>query len=138
MENKNNIYITEYDLERLNDLLDIIERNNSKDNGSIDQLKKELKRAKIISSDKIPADVVTMNSRVLLTDMLTHKELSFQIVFPSDADLDAGKISILAPIGTALLGYKVGDIVSWAVPGGIRKLKIKEMVYQPEFSKDLL
>ncbi len=137
MRNKNNIFITEYDLERLNEMLKAIESDRSKDHGSSEELKQEIERAEIVSSSEILGDVVTINSRVLLKDMDTHEEFSFQVVFPSDADLDKGKISVLAPIGTALLGYKVADTVAWRVPGGMRKLKIKEMLYQPEFEGDL-
>jgi len=137
MRNQNNIFITGCDFERLNELLKTIEKDSSRDQGSIEELKKEIERAEIVSLGKIAGDVVTMNSRVLLKDMDTCEEFSFQIVFPSDADIDAGKISILAPVGTALLGYTVGDIVTWEVPSGMRKLKIKEMLYQPEFEGDL-
>jgi len=133
MVNKNNIYITENDFERLAELLTILEKDNSKDNGSVEQLKKELQRATIISSGKISRDVVTMNSRVLLKDMITFEEFCYQIVFPADADLEAGKISVLAPIGTALFGYKIDDTIEWQVPAGTRKLKIIEMLYQPEW-----
>ena len=137
MRNKNNIFITGYDFERLNELIETIEKDSSREQGSIEELKKEIERAEIVSSDKIPGDVMTMNSRVLLKDIDTHEEFPFQIVFPSDADLDAGKISVLAPVGTALLGYKVGDTIEWKVPSGMRKLKIKEMLYQPESEGDL-
>ena len=60
----------------------------------------------------------------------------FAYVSPEDADPDQDKISILAPIGTALLGYKVGDIIEWKVPAGIVKLKVEEILYQPEAAVD--
>ncbi len=60
------------------------------------------------------------------------KEMTIQLVFPSEADYERGKISIMAPIGTALIGYGVGDTVEWRVPAGIRRLKIQEVLYQPE------
>ena len=137
MQNNNKIYITQYDYERLNELLDIIKKNNSKDQCFIGKLRNEINRAKIVSSTKIPGNIVTMNSRVLLQDLNTHHEFSCKVVFPSDAYLEAGKISVLAPVGTALLGYKVGDVIKWEVPNGVRKLKIKEMLYQPESEGDL-
>lgn len=135
-KNKNNIFITENDRKRLNELIKAIENEKLKNNSYIEQLKKELERAKIVPPNKISGEVVTVNSRILLEDMVTNEEFSYQVVFPSNADLEAGKISILAPVGIALLGYKVGDIITWEVPGGVRKLKIKEMVYQPEAEGD--
>ena len=73
-----------------------------------------------------------MNSRIQLTDMETGDVLVFQIVYPLDADFDDGKISVLSPIGTALLGCRVKDVILWDVPKGTRKLKIDKMLYQPE------
>ena len=73
-----------------------------------------------------------MNSRVRLTDVETNEEQIYTVVFPSEANLEDGKISILAPIGTAILGYRVGDTVEWRVPGGVRTLRIEEILYQPE------
>jgi len=60
----------------------------------------------------------------------------YTLVFPSDADLKNGKLSVLAPIGTALLGYRQGDIFNWKVPGGTMKIKVLEILYQPEASGD--
>jgi regulator of nucleoside diphosphate kinase len=73
-----------------------------------------------------------MNSRVRLKDLETNEEKVYTLVFPSEANLEQQKISILAPIGTAILGYRVGDTVEWRVPGGIRKLRLEEILYQPE------
>jgi regulator of nucleoside diphosphate kinase len=58
----------------------------------------------------------------------------FTLVFPDHADISAGKISVFAPIGTAMLGYRVGDVIEWAVPEGRRRLKVTEVLYQPEAS----
>ena len=73
-----------------------------------------------------------MNSSVRVSDLGTSKSEVITIVFPSDANYDEGKVSILAPLGTALLGYRVGDVVYWHVPRGIRQLRIDEILYQPE------
>jgi len=137
MRNYKNIFITEYDFGKLNEMIDNIRKENTKDNGFVDKLRNEMNRAKIVSPAKINGNIVTMNSRVLLKDLDTHHEFSCQVVYPSDADLETGKISVLAPVGTALLGYKVGDIIKWEVPSGVRNLKIKEMLYQPESEGDL-
>jgi regulator of nucleoside diphosphate kinase len=125
------LYITDDDLRCINQLLDSAAPCHSKDSGHLEMLRAEVRRARVVPSSKIDPDVVTMNSRVLIKDMDTREEFSFEVVFPCDADPDAGKISVLAPVGTAILGYKVGDTVAHEVPGGKRKLAIKKMLYQP-------
>jgi regulator of nucleoside diphosphate kinase len=126
------IYITDYDLTRLKELLHVGISFAERDRELLEALQGELDRAHIVEPTAIPHDVVTMNSRVSLTDVETNEEQIYTVVFPSDANLDQRKISVLAPIGTAILGYRVGDTVEWRVPGGIRKLRIKEILYQPE------
>jgi len=66
----------------------------------------------------------------------TGKDEVYQVVYPEDIDIEENKISILAPIGTAILGYKLGDIIEWQVPAGLRRLKIKKVLYQPEAAGD--
>jgi len=90
----------------------------------LNSLEGELARAEVVSAWEVPADVVTMNSLVTFVDLTTNEEESYMIVYPRDADLLNDKISIFAPVATALLGYRVGDIVEWAVPAGNRSLKI--------------
>ena len=126
------IYITDYDLTRLKELLQAGIGFAERDRPSLETLQGELDRAHIVKPAAVPNDVVTMNSRVRLTDIDTIEEHVYTVVFPSEANLDEGKISILAPIGTAILGYRVGDTVTWPVPGGIKTLRIKEVLYQPE------
>jgi regulator of nucleoside diphosphate kinase len=126
------IYITDYDLTRLKELLHVGISFAERDRQSLEALQGELDRGHIVEPAAIPHDVVTMNSRVRLTDVETNEDQVYTVVFPSDANLDQRKISILAPIGTAILGYRVGDTVEWRVPGGIKKLRIKEILYQPE------
>lgn len=132
------IYITEYDLNRLMELLEVglMFRGGTKESQHLDSLKEELNRAHIVQPTDIPSDVVTMNSRVRLRDMRKEDELVYTLVFPRDADTVKGRISILAPVGTAILGYRVGDIVEWQVPAGKRNFKIEEVLYQPEAAGD--
>ncbi|MDD5566332.1 MAG: nucleoside diphosphate kinase regulator [Candidatus Omnitrophica bacterium] len=111
-------------------------QRNDAGRAGMEELESELNRAIIVDADKIPSDVVTMNSRVCLRDVDTAKDEIYQLVYPEDADIEQNKISILAPIGTAILGYKVGDVIKWKVPAGIRRLKIKEILYQPESLND--
>ena len=126
------IYITHYDLTRLKELLQVGISSARRDRESLESLHNELDRAHIIEPTAVPNDVVTMNSRVRLRDLETNAEKTYILVFPSEANLEQRKISVLAPIGTAILGYRVGDTVEWRVPRGMRNLRIEEILYQPE------
>jgi regulator of nucleoside diphosphate kinase len=99
-------------------------------------LAEELERAEVVSPKDVPADVVTMNSKVVLRDLGTFEEMTYVLVFPRDANIDAGAISVLAPVGTAILGYAKGDVVEWSVPSGVRRIRIDDVLYQPEASGD--
>ena len=95
-------------------------------------LRGELNIAKILPPDEIPPDVVTMNSTVRLRESHSKELETCTLVYPKDADIAEGKLSVLAPIGTAILGYRVGDWVQWQVPSGLIRFKIEELVFQPE------
>lgn len=103
----------------------------------LDNLDNELSRAVIVTSEKIPADTITMNSKVILVDVDTNEEMNVTLVYPTDANIEEDKISILAPIGTAMIGYRAGDTFVWRVPDGIRKLRVVRVIYQPEAAGDL-
>ncbi|MBM3318091.1 MAG: nucleoside diphosphate kinase regulator [Candidatus Eisenbacteria bacterium] len=133
------IFITQFDKDRLSGLIGVAKahRGRSKqDLQSLRDLEGELARAMIVPPQDVPADVVTMNSQVLLRDEDTSEEMTYTLVFPADADIDAGKISVLAPVGTAILGYRVGDVVEWQVPAGRRRLSVRKILYQPEAAGD--
>jgi len=130
------IYVTDFDMKRLRQLLEGTKAWNEKDREYMTDLEDELDRAIVVSSHEIPADVVTMNSELRVKDMDSGKEMNLRLVFPRDADFEQGKISILAPIGTALIGYRTGDTVEWKVPGGVRRLRIEKVLYQPEAAGD--
>jgi len=129
---KHRIFITQEDMQRLTDLLASAERMSNRDLEHLWLLRQELEDAEIVASDEIPADVVTMNSRVRIKDMDSGREAIYVLVFPRDADVAQGRISILAPIGTAIIGYRAGDVIVWAVPAGKKRLKVQEVLYQPE------
>ncbi len=131
MENRD-IYITEFDLRRLKELLDVGFAVKERDREYLESLQNELDRAHIVDPKAIPHDVVTMNSQVRIEDMDTGDQNVYTLVFPADAGIAEKKISILAPIGTAMLGYRAGDIRDWPVPAGKRTVRIKEILYQPE------
>ena len=95
-------------------------------------LMNELNRARKVEPKNMPNDVVTMNSIVSLQNIKTNSVTQVQIVYPEDADFHQHKISIFAPVGTALIGYRKGDLVKWKAPSGIIEFKILEIIYQPE------
>jgi regulator of nucleoside diphosphate kinase len=130
------IYVTEVDMKRLRAVLDGLKAGGRRDRDHLARLEQELDAAEVVSSQTIPSDVVTMNCRVRVTDLTTGRERVITIAFPSDANADEGKVSIVAPVATALLGYRVGDVVTWTVPGGERSLRIDEILYQPEAAGD--
>jgi regulator of nucleoside diphosphate kinase len=130
------IHISDSDNKRLRDLLAEARYSEYRGSEYLDDLEQELDRAMIVDPKKVPPNLVTMNSQVRLEDLETGEEMVYTLVYPEDADYTHNKISILAPIGTAMLGYRVGDIFEWKVPDGISKIKIKEILYQPESSGD--
>lgn len=133
MAKQTNIFITEPDHERLTKLIEIArERNGDANREYLDTLEEELDRAEVVQQQEIPADVITMRSTVRLKDLDTSEEMIYRLVFPTEADYDEGKISVLAPVGTAMLGYRRGDVIEWQVPSGVRRLSVEEVLYQPE------
>lgn len=130
------IYITEYDLKRLRALVHGAKPAERRANPYLEDLEAELARGRVVAPTKVPPDVVTMNSRVQLVDLDTQEEMVYTLVYPQDADITQSKISVLAPIGTAMLGYRVGDTFLWQVPDGVRRLQVKQVLYQPEAAGD--
>jgi regulator of nucleoside diphosphate kinase len=133
----NCIYITENDLVKLKALVRSSKISQKRDEKSLQLLEGELNRANVVKHQDIPSDVITMNSEIHLIDMDSQEETIYRLVFPHEADIDKGYVSILAPIGTALIGYKVGDIIEWNVPAGTAKWKVMKITYQPEAAGDL-
>jgi regulator of nucleoside diphosphate kinase len=128
---KDRIFVTKVDHEKLCRLLQSRRDGHSPDRQYLDTLERELDRAEIVDPDAVPSDVVTMNSEVRLKDLDSGQVMTYRLVFPSQAR-SQNTVSVLAPIGTAILGYRVGDVIEWRVPKGVRRLKVLEVVYQPE------
>ncbi len=137
MVNEAAIYITEVDLGRLRKLIDLAREGGTDRYGpNLNRLEGELERAEVVDPKDVQGDVITMRSTVRLKDLDSGRELTYSLVFPSEADIDKGMISVLAPVGTAMIGYRVGDVIEWEVPSGLRRLKVEEVLYQPEASGD--
>lgn len=126
------VYITNFDMDRLQSIIDNHRSASPKIKELIERLEKELDKAVVVEPQNIPPDVVTMNTKLRLSDEASGEEKILSLVFPSDADLDKNRISVLAPAGTALLGCRVGDVVEWNVPSGTKSFRIIETIYQPE------
>ena len=96
-------------------------------------LRAELERAIVVAPEAIRSSVVTMYSQVRYLDQSDGVCRQIQIVYPEDADIDQGKVSVLAPVGAALLGLEAGQAIDWRFPGGAtRRLRVEEVLYQPE------
>ncbi len=89
-----------------------------------DQLEAEIERAEAVPLRDVPEDVVVMNSELEYEEIATGKRRRFHLVYPRDADLDAGRVSVLAPLGCALLGLRVGQEIDWRMPGGLRRIRV--------------
>ncbi len=123
--NDDTIYITEKDYLRIQHTL------RSYRSHDLENLELELERAKIISDHEVPADLVTMNSKLRYLQLPENIEATVTIVYPGS--IGVGKISLLSPEGSALLGLKVGQQINWMFPdGNTRTLKVLEILYQPE------
>ena len=128
--------ITSADRRRLGTLIDTAAQDRLVDRRYLDDLEAELERAVAVEPRDVPADVITMNSAVRLRDLEADEALELTLVYPRDASPAEGRVSILAPIGTAIIGYRTGDVIEWPVPAGTARLKVEDVVYQPESAGD--
>src|SRR5689334_3369831 len=121
------IQITSGDKERLEDLLAEAAAMRTQPRADLQALEQELRRAVVVDPGEIPADVITMNSRAEMQDLETGERLTFTLVFPSQARIEEEKISVFAPIGAGMLGYRVGDEFEWQVPDGVRRMRVTKI-----------
>jgi regulator of nucleoside diphosphate kinase len=126
------VILSKLDFMRIMDSIKEGKRNNLITASEADSLLKELRSAKVVDSHEIPADIVTMNSIVRFSFMNNNKSVVFQIVYPDKANIKENKVSIFSSIAAALIGYKAGDEIDWNTPSGPTKIRIDEIVYQPE------
>jgi regulator of nucleoside diphosphate kinase len=129
---KRKIILTKSDFERLETLLSSDFTQAIGPSEYLEGLAGELQRAEIVEPRRVPRNVVTMNSTVKLRDCDTNELESYTLVFPDEADIVNNMLSVLAPVGTAILGQRVGDSLRWRTPGGWRRVKVEQVLYQPE------
>ncbi len=129
----NQIVLTAADRERLNTL--IFENANHRlgmDGRALKALEREVERAQVVDPCELPEDVVTMDSDVNVRDLDEGRVMRMRVCWPDRSDPLRGWISVLAPLGMALLGTRAGDEVEWPVPAGRRRLRVEKVLYQPE------
>jgi len=126
------IVITKQAQQRLSELIDLFRARPNGHGVNIDVLEREVSRSSIVDRHVLPEDVVTMNSTVRVRDLDSQECEEYTLVYPTHADPEANRLSVLAPVGTALIGSRVGDIIEWPVPAGRRRLLVEDVVYQPE------
>lgn len=128
----NRIVMSVFDRRRLQGLLGLLRARGGAAPDTLDVLEGELERADVVRPEEIPPDVVTMNSEVELVDLDTHENFRVTIVFPGTADTAQRRISVLAPIGLALLGCREGDELALPTPSRTRRIRVGRILYQPE------
>ncbi|GAA5504947.1 nucleoside diphosphate kinase regulator [Novipirellula caenicola] len=126
------IVITQSDYERLDELLSSSFTQAIHDRKNLMKLRVRLNTAEIVDSRDVPSDVVTMDSIIQLRNCNTQRLGTYTLVYPEEAHIATGKLSVLSPIGTAILGCRIGDCVRWNVPSGPIEMEIDDIVDQPE------
>jgi regulator of nucleoside diphosphate kinase len=135
MSSKPNIIMSSLDVERLEQLIESLPDNAFPGKQALEA---ELARADVVEPADVPPTVVTMNSRVRFSVISTGETFNLTLVYPKDLDASGEKISILAPVGSALLGLSQGDEIEWPKPGGgVLRVRIDEVLYQPERAGEL-
>jgi regulator of nucleoside diphosphate kinase len=126
------IHVTSDDIQRLRHILSAPGVGSTRDQAHLQTLWEELDRAVVVSAEETPPDVVTMRTLVRIRDLESGLQGDYTLVYPWEADVDSNRVSVLAPLGTALLGYREGDQIEWHMPGGMRRLRVEKILHQPE------
>jgi regulator of nucleoside diphosphate kinase len=126
------IHITGLDMLRLRQLLAVMADGTELDRAHLEVLRKELDWAAVVNADQIPSDVITMGTQVQVRYVGTGRRHDYTLVYPWEADPNLDRISVLAPLGTGLIGRRSGDEFVWAMPGVVRRLRIEQVLHQPE------
>ena len=132
------IILTQADHSRLSQVLDVNHSfGDDKAGACLRELNTDLQNARIVESSDVPSDVVTMNSKVSVKDLASGDEEDWVLCFPTQADIYENRLSVLAPMGVAMLGTTVGDTIQWETPRGMARAEITRISYQPESAGDL-
>jgi regulator of nucleoside diphosphate kinase len=126
------IFITESDKHKILKIISQTKYDSLKNKEFLNELEEEINRAVVKTPDQLPGDVISMHSKVLLA--FGDEEEEYTLVYPEEADISQNRISVLSPIGTAILGYPEGSVIEWKVPDGTVKITVKKILFQPEAS----
>ena len=129
---KTNLQITEMDYSRLHTLIKNLMADKKEEVQYLETLAHEIQIAEKVDSRAISPEYVTMNTKLEIVDMDTGRAMQIKLVYPGEADFRQGKVSVLSPLGSALIGYKEGDVVSFNVPRGVKEVRIGKILFQPE------
>lgn len=121
------VILTKTDFEILNSYVKNLHGMQVNERENFSKLSGELKKAQLVEDDSMPADIVRLGSTVVIKDLVTRRDMTVTIVLPSKADIKQKKVSVLAPIGTAIIGFRKGQVVSWNVPSGKKDFKIVDV-----------
>ncbi|HOI48314.1 MAG TPA: GreA/GreB family elongation factor [Prolixibacteraceae bacterium] len=135
---KATLQITQLDYVRLNNLIQSLKSTKKEEVHNLETLENEIFQASKVDSKEITPDYVTMNSELEVVDVDTNRTMKIKLVYPHEADFKLGRVSVLSPLGSALIGYREGDQVSFKVPMGLKKVRISKILYQPEAAGEFL
>lgn len=131
-----NIIVNKLDYLRIQKRINEARQKKTIEKSEAEKLLNELNTAVLMEPQEIPDDVVTMNSVVSISFSESGRNQEFKIVYPDEANFKEKKVSIFSPIATALLGFRVGDLIEWMLPGGLTEIRIDRIIYQPEAAGD--
>jgi regulator of nucleoside diphosphate kinase len=129
------IIVSDADMDRLGRLVRALKHSLFRDQLQLESLERTLESAEVIPSERVPRDVIRMNSHIRILDLGTRKKEVYALVFPEHADISTSRMSVLAPVGIALLGRRKRDIIEAKVPGGIRRLRIEQVLHGTEIAR---
>lgn len=129
------VILLKNDYEILNGFVKNLQGMQVNEKENFNKLYQEIKKAQVVELDKFPKDIVRLDSTVVIRDLQTKRDMTITIVLPQNADIKQKKVSVLAPIGTALIGFRKGQKVSWEVPSGKKDFKIMDVQNALPFEK---
>ena len=132
----NNIIVNKLDYLRIQKRINEARQKKTIETSEAEKLLNEINTAVLMEPQEIPDDVVTMNSVVSISFSESGRNQEFKIVYPDEANFKEKRVSIFSPIAIALLGFRVGDLIEWMLPGGLTKIRIDRIIYQPEAAGD--